>query len=62
MLDDCPKRGHLSLGRHYIMKKASHDALSIGHLKLPQKIACQRQCKDDATGMLNMYSRCVLEG
>jgi len=24
--------------------KASHDALSIGNLKLPQEDVCQRQC------------------
>ncbi len=45
MPDDCPKCGHLSLGKHYIIEKASHDALSIGHLKLPQKIECQRHCR-----------------
>jgi len=42
--------------------KASHDALSIGRLKLPQKIECQRQCGVDATGMLKNVSRRVREG
>ena len=28
---------------HYIVEKASHDALSIGNLKLPLEDVCQRQ-------------------
>jgi hypothetical protein len=36
------------------MEKASHDVLSIGFLKLPQKKAYQRQRKVDATGMLKV--------
>ena len=35
--------------------KASHDALSTGNLKLPQKDVCQRQCRVDVTGMLKTY-------
>ena len=62
MHDDCSWCGAYIVGQALHNGKASHDALSIGHLKLPQKIAYQRQCKDDATGMLNMYPRCVLEG
>ena len=42
--------------------KASHDALSIGFLKLPQKMSAKDNAELDATGMLNMYPRCVLEG
>ena len=42
--------------------KASHDALSIGYLKLPQKMSAKDIEEFDATGMLNMYPRCVLEG
>jgi hypothetical protein len=42
--------------------KASHDALSIGCLKLPQKMSAKDIAEFDATGMLNMYPRCVLEG
>ena len=48
--------------------KASHDALSIGWLKLPHQHACQDNAEFDVTGMLNVYPvvtqrgrfRCVL--
>ncbi len=39
--------------------KASHDALSIGNLKLPQKDVCQRQCRVDVTGMLKSIPSCA---
>ena len=42
--------------------KASHDAMSIGHLKLPHSNIGQRQRRVDATGMLKRVSRCVREG
>jgi len=42
--------------------KASHDALSIGFLKLPQKKAYQRHCRVWCHGYAESISRCVRDG
>ena len=55
MPDECSCRGAMIRGQALHNGKASHDALSIGWLKLPQSIASQRQCGVDVTGMLNTY-------